>query len=618
MSLPSILEVSDFTARTVRRFTISVLAAYVATILSVIAIHNENGTFGDFFPYIMTCVFAYAFALAVDVFMESKKVGGIGRFISRVLVLGVIGAAYYFVFSKLKEQLPIDGLKAFLIFMAAAVLAFFAPFFCRGKANAFWQYSIALIVRFFQAFVYFGILFLGIVLLLQSLNYLFQLDMSGKQFAYAWFIITGIFASVFFLAGVPANFKSLDQTTAYPKFLRVLTEYFLVPLVSLYLFVLYAYSAKILFTWSWPLGGVASWIMGFSAVGVLTYFFIYSIKEKFLNYVEFYKKWFFVSLLPLLLVLGLSIEIRIQNYGVTKDRYFVVAFGVWALIMAVFYLISRSKNLKFMATSLFVVLLLTLYGPQSVFDLSRTSQMGRLEKILVQDGILLDGKVIKIDASKITVDDQYAINSIMEYVAQDYGVEVFQPWFNQDVNNVTNVTNQPTYPGDYWSKVVTMEGYMGIDVNKLPGPYGGFDASSYKSFYVNQLDCQTPVTAAYPLTCGTDVSGYKYYFAVDLSGQPGYESPHFRAGDQEYVAVIANGQVVTFKDVKTGATLATIDLKAFMDNLSKKYRMDQGIPVADMTISFDRGFLKISNLNAMYDAGNFQRLDFLAGTLLLK
>lgn len=615
MSLPSLIEVSDFTARTIRRFTISVLAAYVATILAVIANHNSYMETNNLYPYIMTCLFAFPFALAVDLFMESKRTGGIARFISRVVVLGLIGAAYYFVFRNLKENLQIDGVRAFLMFLSATVLVFLAPFFCRGKANAFWQFAITIIVRFFQAFVYFGILFIGITLLIESVNYLFQLNLSGVYFGDAWFIITGIFASVYGLSGVPSNFKSLDQTTYYPKFLRVLTEYFLVPLVSLYLIVLYAYSAKILFTLTWPLGGVASWIMGFSAVGVLTYFFIYSSKEKFLKYVEFYKKWFFVSLLPLLLVLALSIGIRIQTYAVTEDRYFVVVFGIWALILAFFYLISRSKSLKFMAWSLLVILLMTMYGPQSVFELPKATQMARLENILVKYGILLDGKVVKIDDSKLTQEDGYAINSIMNYIAQNYGVEVFQPWFSQ---NLAEIKTQ--YPGDYWTKIQTIEqDYMGINMNKFPGPYGQYALdSTYRSFNADQVGCQTEKAVSYMVACPIDVAGYSYYQIIDFYGGPGYEYPHFKIGNVEYVSEVSSGQIVTIRNNLSKEVLVTFDVKDFVEKLAVKYPGNQAIPASDMVVNFGSGIMRISYINANYTSSGFKTFDNMSVALLLK
>lgn len=614
MSLPSLIEVSDFTARTIRRFTISVLAAYVATILAVIANHYSYGMENDLYAYIMTCLFAFPLALAVDLFMESKKVGGIGRFFSRVFVLGVIGAAYYFVFKNLKENFQIDGVRAFLMFLSATVLVFLAPFFCRGKSNAFWQFAISIIVRFFQAVVYFGILFLGISLLIESVNYLFQLNLSGAYFGDAWFIITGIFASVYGLSGVPYNFKSLDQTTAYPKFLRVLTEYFLVPLVTLYLIVLYAYSAKILFTLTWPLGGVASWIMGFSAVGVVTYFFIHSVKEKFLKYVEFYKKWFFVSLLPLLIVLALSIGIRIQQYAVTQDRYFVVVFGVWALILAAFYLISRSKSLKFMAWSLFVILLVTMYGPQSVFELPRTTQMARLENILVKYGALVDGKVVKVDDSKISQDDGYAINSIMNYIAQNYGVEVFQPWFSQNLSEI-----KTQYPNDYWTKIQVMEqDYMGINMNKFPGPYSMGDSNYYKSFNVDQMGCQIDKSISYPVACPVNVAGYSYYQPLDFYGGPGYEYPHFKAGNVEYVAEVSSGQTVTIRNNLSKEVLVTFNVKDFVESLAKKYPGNQAIPANDMTVDFGAGVMRINYINANYPSGEFKSFDNMSVALLLR
>lgn len=600
------------TARTIRRFTISVLAAYVATILMVI---NNHHHYTELYGYIVTGVFAFPFAMAVDLFMESKKVGGFGRWFSRVVVLGLIGAAYFYIFRNLQERFGTDGLRSVLMFSAAAILVFFAPFFCRGKGNAFWQFSVSLIGRIFQALFYFGILFLGIVLLIESVNYLFKFNLGGEYIGDAWFVITGILVSMFFLSGVPHNFKSLDRTTAYPKFLRVLTEYFLVPLVFLYLLVLYVYSGKILFTWQWPMGGVASWIMGFSMVGVLTYFFIFSVKEKFPSHVEFFKKWFFVLLLPLLLVLALSISMRIQNYGVTQDRYFVVAFGVWALVMAVFYIISESKNLKFMAVSLFVIIVAMLYGPQSVFDLPKTSQTVRLEKLLVQNGILVNGKVVKADVTKLNSADVYSVDSTLSYVVENYGTDSLQPWFSQNLADI-----KTNYEYDYWTKVQAIEGYMGVEMSKFAYPYGYPPTEGpYNVNLVAEQDCNKDVVKwkpPYPLGCMVNISGYSYFGDIGINAEAGSEPSKTLVNGKQYVFVF-EGPMLIFKEIAPdGIELFRTDLSSMYNALVAKYPTGS-VPISEMTINFSQGSFRIHDLNLNYENKQFKAVQFVGGYLLL-
>ncbi len=584
----------------------------MAAILGIFMNHNNIDGTSELYGYMITCVFSFPLALAVDVFMESKKIGRMGQFLGSVMVLILIGAAYFYVFKNLQANFGIDWLRSFLMFLAATALVFFAPFFCSGKANAFWQFSIALIVRIFQAFIYFGIFYLGIVLLLYSVNYLFQFRIDSEYYGDAWILITGGFASMFFLAGVPLNYKSLDQTTTYPKFLRVLAEYFLVPLVLLFFLVLYAYSAKIVFNWEQPMGGVAAWVTGFSTVGLITYFFLYSLKDKFLGYVEFFKKWFFVALLPLLVVLALSIWVRIQDYGVTQDRYFVAAFGVWALILAAFYLISRSKNLKFMAVSFFVIVVAILYGPQSVFELPKTSQMARLEKVLVDDGILVNGKVIKVDASKLSAGEAYNINSILSYIVQNYGTDSLQPWFNENLSEI-----KIAYAYDYWTKVTVIQGYMGIDIGTLGAqPMGNSGDNKY--FTAKTSACQTDYNKPYRVSCGTEVGGYRYYFSAGVDSYLGSQPTHIFAGDQEYVAELNDGKIFNLKNVKTGEVLFAFEVQSFFDNLLKKYPNTNEVNSENMSVQFSSAIIRISTLNATYDKEKIKSVDSISFDLLLK
>lgn len=607
MTLPSLYQLSELVGKTVRRFPLSVIAAYVVMILTIVYNHHQYESLAG---YIMTGVFAFPFAFAVDAFMEAEKVKNFGKFWGRVLALGLIVAAYYYIFRNLQASSSSDLLRFILLEETAWVLAFFAPYIGPNKANAFWQYSISLIVRLISAFIFFGILFFGIVILIQSVDYLFQISFDEVYYFDIWLVIIGVLVSMFFLAGVPVNPQRLEQSSNYPKFLRVLTEYFLVPLTFLYLLVLYAYSAKILFTWEWPVGEVSSWIVGFSVVGLFAYFFAYSAKEKFLHYVEFFKKWFFPLLLPLLLVLGLAVGMRIKDYGFTEQRYFVAAFGIWVLIMALYYIPTRSKNLKFMMISLFFVMALSIYGPQSAFEVSRMSQTSRLENLLVSNNMLVDGKVVKVaDASKISIDDYGEINSLVWYLVQYHGVDSLQAWFNEDLASDEDDGN------DYWNKADKVLGLMGFATYTMPFSEPG----ELKTFYVEGWsDCQ------YSLNCFTDVANYNYYLPITLSTGTYFT---FDFKNKTYTVSLADvpvadgslNTVLSFREQLSTNVILEVNMKDFSEYLVGKFsEISLAVPKNEMVFKFKGGELRIKNMSASFKDGQFENVDYMDADLLLK
>ena len=384
--------------------------------------------------------------------------------------------------------------------VASIIFAFFAPFISKGRENGFWQFVVAVIFAFVETFLYFAVLHFGIVALLISINYLFDVDIDELYFFDIWIVLVGYLASIFFLNRIPANFQALDKTTNYSKILNVLVDYVLLPLVCLYMILIYAYIAKILMMWEWPMGGVASWVTGFLSVGVVAYFF---------SNVAWFKKWFFVAAIPLVVVLFLAVSMRINDYGFTEPRYFVAMFGIWMLVMAVYYLISKVKSLKCIFMSAFVLILISTFGPQSAFNVSVQSQINRLENILAVEGILVDGKIVPVAEGKSMETSRVGdIDSILYYLDRSHSLDEISPWFDKqlldsfDASLAMGIANASTYDG------------VNVGVK-------------YVTYFLDDYCADT----AY--SCAREVDGYKYYYSFSYYTVD-YFPVTFMIGDQEY------------------------------------------------------------------------------------
>src|SRR5690554_7276939 len=84
----------------------------------------------------------------------------------------------------------------------------------------------------------------------------------------------GFFNTWFFLSGIP---EKLDQSEgAYPpKELKVFAQYILLPLLAVYLLILYGYGAKIVLIWDWPRGIVSYLIICVAVLGITTFLLLY-------------------------------------------------------------------------------------------------------------------------------------------------------------------------------------------------------------------------------------------------------------------------------------------------------------------------------------------------------
>jgi len=430
MNILSLSHFWEMFRKPAQKYPLAVLFSFMFSFVAVYSNHLDYAVRDNWLPAIVSFGFGFLLSVAFDLFMEARGADDAKKSIGRLLVLAIVGVSYWFLFRSVNEWLGWQAITAILMFAIVFVGVFVAPFFVKEKFLGFWNHTVSFIGRVFTSILLYGVLFLGIAMLMQSVDFLFEVNIDGKYYMDVWLVLAGILAPMYVLSGMPDNWKSLEKQKYYPKILKFLTQYLLVPLVFAYFVVLYLYTGKIVLTWNWPNGDVANWIIAFSGVGVLTYFFA-SKKEDFLPYVEPFKKLYFWALIPQLVVLFMAIGIRIGQYGVTEARYFVVLAGVLLLFNALYFLFSRVKDLKVMAFSLMIALLFSIVGPWSAVSVSKWSQMNRFESLLVENNLLVDGKVVAMDSEAVSYEVYDNIYSLVGYLTSVHGEDDLKKYFDE-------------------------------------------------------------------------------------------------------------------------------------------------------------------------------------------
>jgi hypothetical protein len=110
----------------------------------------------------------------------------------------------------------------------------------------------------------------------------------------------------------------------------------------------------------------------------------------------------------------------VLEYGVTFRRYYVLALAVWLLFITLFMVIRRNRNLIVIPFSLLLVAVLSLIGPWSSFDVSYKSQTTRLLKLLQDNNLIENGKIVRTKGLSLPLKLRADISSIATYL-YDYG-----------------------------------------------------------------------------------------------------------------------------------------------------------------------------------------------------
>lgn len=227
---------------------------------------------------------------------------------------------------------------------------------------------------------------------------LFDLSMLDKDkvFMY-WMIFSGSFFSpIFALAHVPKKETFTQGDVLENKFFTFLIKYIGVPFIYIYFLILYAYSIKVLMHFSdWPKGQITWMVIAFSIFGYKMYIFTHRLREEN-ALIKLFRRFFPWVVIPQLLMLFYAIYLRIHQYDITMNRYFVVVFGVWLLGISLYYALSKQKYLGIIPFSIGIIILLISVGPWSVYSLPATRQYDKLVSNLETAHILQGGTIVSL------------------------------------------------------------------------------------------------------------------------------------------------------------------------------------------------------------------------------
>lgn len=472
LKLPSLQHLGSETLRVAGRFATPIIITIVGT-WAALSLIEQDGQINDeyYVKIMMTCLIGLPLLLAACLFAETwqspkainpdahneashTKVAAVAQLGAITWLWQGLGlillAIYYFSLPEppyLDRYAEIIMTRFVLLFLSVHFLVAIVPYLKQGSVNGFWQYNQILFTRILTAFSYSVVLFIGLMVALLAIDNLFDVNINEKNYMRLFVCIAGLFNTFFFLAGVPQNFSALDQDNSYPFGLKVFTQYVLIPLVTIYLAILYAYIVKILLEWQLPVGWVSYLVLCFSVVGILAILLVYPIRHQAENtWIRSYRSFFFLALVPLIVLLYIAIMRRILDYGFTENRYFVFVMAAWLAGITIYFNVSKSRNIKILPLSLCLITLLSSFGPWGAFSVSKRSQQTRLSNLLQANNMLSPAK-IAIPASKTVSDTtQNQISEILRYLYSKHGSQAVQPYFELNIDTLANHIAQYNVP----------------------------------------------------------------------------------------------------------------------------------------------------------------------------
>lgn len=499
------------------------------------------------------------------------------------------------------------------------LLVSFSPYIKSKSLNGFWNYNKILFIRFCSSVLFSGVLYIGITLALLSISLLFDYRIDEDIYGKIWIIIAGLFNTWFFVSGIPEDIEQLDDVKTYPKGLKIFTQYILLPLLFTYLLILYIYGGKIILLWDWP-KGIVSWLISIIAtLGILTFLLIYPYgNQKENSWIKKLTQIYYYSLIPLLFLMFSAIWIRVNEYGITINRYIIILLAVWLTVVCIYFIVKKS-NIKFIPTSLAFILILVSFGPWGMFSLSEKSQIKRLENILESNSLLKDGKIINemvFDIKDLKKDElpnnqllndslKSEVKSILNYLDNFHGFDNIKPFFSQNIDSLINVKQQ-NKEGEFrynnidesnaYMLAMGLEYYFSYNTEEIPSQY----------FYFQSSSNSTPI----------NIENYNLLFEFNTN----FSDTSFDLDNQKHSLSInkLNPKII----ISSNSFSTTINLKEKTQDLINTYSESKNdIPLSKMTLTETSEFYEYKLVFKEFNISKKEeeiKIQKLSGYLLIK
>jgi hypothetical protein len=548
---PAVKHIMTVLSTGLKRFPLTILFSTAVAVMLIII--NESQLLTDTETLSrLTMIFALGIplSLCLKLFWERKENGKlstpIGLYSAGCLVLFL----YYFFLLNTLDMVSITRYIA--VSLALYLSFFFIPYLPRREQ--FEMYVIKLGTGFCITVIYSAVLYLGLAAILFTIDQLLGIQIAGKVYFYVGLFVALLFAPSYFLADIPQKDEQLEQKD-YLKLLRVLLLYIVMPLLTAYTAILYIYFVKIIVVSEWPVGLVSHLVLWYAVIVTLVLFLITPIKDEN-KWANRFSVWMPRIILPVLVMMFISMGIRINAYGVTENRYYVVVLALWVSAMMLYFSFIKKRINIVIPVTLALIALISVFGPLSSYSVSIRSQNNRLQAILIKNDMLQEGK-IKTAPADISRDDKYEISRKLDYFSQNHSLQEIK-----------------CLPQNF--KMVDMEKVFGFPYTPYEPPF----TDSHGFFYLKNSQYEGAV----------EIQGYDYLFGSMLLHERSAESTGSTIeADYDYQSSVV-------RVYRQSTLLYEKNLNPFVRELYNKHQPtaeEKSIPSEEMTLVEENEQVKV-------------------------
>ncbi len=255
------------------------------------------------------------------------------------------------------------GLSRSALMTALFVAILFVPI----KKTWTWNFTVAQLRSIVISVAYSLVAAFAVGIIFLTIYALFDVRNIDKTMFSCMVILSFTLPAVIFLNLVPHKEEVEEREREFhaTKLESGTVKYFLLPLTVIYMAILYVYAIEIALTWELPRGGVVWSVTGLAAAVFVTNFFLEGVRRTSPDdsIARFSLRYLPAALLPLMVLMSIAVIYRINQYGLTLSRIYVLTFNVWSYCVLIYYIFCKPKTINYIAISFALVFVATSILP---------------------------------------------------------------------------------------------------------------------------------------------------------------------------------------------------------------------------------------------------------------
>lgn len=455
-SASRIASVSD----AISRYPLSTLFFTATIIMSILFIHSE-GSDSHYSEILALSIGGVAAAVGQAVYERFFRGKQLFRWIIYTIVILFITLYYWLFLNHYAEYNSIVSIRSSVLISALIVAYIWIP-----SINNKFSFSTAFLAAFkgyFTSLLFSIVLEIGMLSVLGAFSSLIY-EIDYKIFFDFTVLIFGLFAPLYFFSYIPRysiTGEPVSEKDRYalsiPKILEVMVSYIMIPLIAAYTVILLLYIIPNLGGQFWYDNLLEPLLVSYVVAGLVALFLAERIQTKSTS---LFKQFFPKILLVISMFQTLASVLKINQFGLTHGRYYVILFGLFAIISSVIY--NFFKNKETYIPALFILFsIVSITPPIDAMTVGLNAQVSFVENILEQNNMLNDHTVVQNES--LSLDDREKISNSIRYLYYNDGLDRID-WLPDDFDFYYDFNTVFGF-NEYDYEYTNSEGYSEYDPN---------------------------------------------------------------------------------------------------------------------------------------------------------